>query len=120
MPYINKKPRKERTKHSKRSNKSSRYYNDIRWKRLRNWYIEQNPLCEVCLEQGISTPAEEIHHKREILSGQSDEERFELLLDIDNLQALCKSHHIEEHNRRRAAAKKDNQDKQSLYHVVGK
>ena len=118
MPYINKKPKKERVKHSKRSNNSQIFYNDIRWKRLRNWYIKQTPLCEECLKNGISTPAEHIHHKIPFMSGKDTEDKWRLLLDPLNLEALCIDCHHKIHEELRV---KDNkQDKQSLYHVVDK
>lgn len=33
------------------------------WKRIRDSYAAEHPLCEVCLAKGVYTPTEEIHHK---------------------------------------------------------
>jgi HNH endonuclease. len=33
-----------------------------RWKRIRNRYISEHPLCEECQKYGRLTPAEEVHH----------------------------------------------------------
>ena len=33
------------------------------WKRIRDRYIQEHPLCELCQQEGRLTPAEEIHHK---------------------------------------------------------
>jgi 5-methylcytosine-specific restriction protein A len=35
---------------------------DRRWKRIRDRYISEHPLCEECQKYGRLTPAEEVHH----------------------------------------------------------
>lgn len=117
MPQI-KKPERKRKKNSKRSNQSTKYYSDHRWKELRAWYYRNFPLCEECLKNGISTPTEEIHHIRKILDGQTEEERYELLLDPNNLMSLCSFHHHQIHNKMRAEEKAE--EKKSLYYQSGK
>ena len=94
MPTIpklsdNKKPRK--------SSQYAKYYNSGAWYRLRNLYIREHPLCEICLEEDKTTPAEEIHHKIPFSTGCNNQERWKLLLDKNNLQALCKEHHKQLH-----------------------
>lgn len=113
-----KQPKKEKGKGSKRSNRSAKYYNDRRWGLLRNWYIRNNPLCEECLLKGISRAAEHVHHKKEFLKGKTEEERYELLLDPDNLESVCKECHQEIHEKRH----KEEQtiEKQSTYRMAGK
>lgn len=78
-------------------NQSAKYYNSRTWKYLRNAYIKQHPLCEMCLQNGIVTPAEHVHHKNEFMRGNTDRERWTLFTDETNLQALCKNCHIEIH-----------------------
>ncbi len=34
------------------------------WKRIRDRYIQEHPLCELCQQDGRLTPAEEVHHKK--------------------------------------------------------
>ena len=34
------------------------------WKRIRDRYIQEHPLCELCQQEGRLTPAEEVHHKK--------------------------------------------------------
>lgn len=115
-----KQPKKEKQKGSKRSNRSLKYYNDRRWKILRNWYIRENPLCEICMMMGISKEAEHVHHRKEFLKGKTEEERYELLLDPDNLQSLCAEHHMEIHNKRRKEEQEEKEDKkESLYRLYG-
>lgn len=97
MPVINRKY--NNTKPIKWSyNQSSQYYNSKGWKRLRALYINNHPLCERCLLNGRSVPATDVHHKRFFLSGKTDEERWQLLLSPNNLEALCETCHHELHN----------------------
>lgn len=118
MPQI-KRPERKKKKNSKRSNDSIIFYSDIRWKRLREWYIREHPICERCFEQGISTPATEIHHVVPFGSAKTTEDKFDLLLDTNNLMSLCSKCHHEIHNEMRAKKKKEN-EKQSLYYISGK
>lgn len=100
MPYINKKPiGKDNKPHVKRSSNSSRYYNDKRWKILRHSYMNSHPLCADCAAEGRSVPAEEVHHKVPFLTGITDEDRWNLLLDENNLVALCKECHLKRHGK---------------------
>ena len=52
------------------------------WKRIRDRYVSQHPLCEQCLEHGILRPVEEVHHKIPLAEGGTHEE--------SNLISLCK------------------------------
>ena len=81
------------------NNKSHLYYNTKQWKNLRNYYIRRNPLCEICLSKGIVKPAEEVHHIRPFMMGTTDEERYKLLTDEDNLMSLCRECHDEVHRK---------------------
>lgn len=80
------------------SNQSAKYYNSKSWKSLRSSYINTHPLCERCLLNDRSVPATDVHHKRFFLSGKTDEERWQLLLSPNNLEALCENCHYEIHN----------------------
>lgn len=55
------------------------------WKRIRDSYAAEHPLCEVCLAKGVYTPTEEIHHKLPLSQGGTH--------DRSNLMALCKECH---------------------------
>lgn len=85
-------------------NQSAPFYNSLVWKKLRNAYISQHPLCERCMLNGISRPAEQVHHIKEFMSGQNDDERWQLLSDSNNLMSLCKECHREIHNKRPRAS----------------
>lgn len=97
MPTINLKRNSiKRIKWNK--NQSAEYYNSVGWKTLRNAYIAQHPLCERCLLKGISRQAEQVHHVQEFLTGKTEEERWSLLLNPNNLMSLCKDCHYEIHH----------------------
>jgi 5-methylcytosine-specific restriction protein A len=78
-------------------NPSMKYYNNKGWRILRNSYIRNHPLCEMCLKEGKTTPAEHVHHKINFMSGNTEGERLHLLLSQDNLQSLCSLHHHQLH-----------------------
>lgn len=70
-------------------------YQNRNWRKLRNDYIRLHPLCEDCLAKGKVKPAEDIHHKESPFKG--GEINWGLLMDTDNLVALCKDCHGERH-----------------------
>lgn len=76
---------------------SSYYYNSKYWRNLRNEYYREHPICEECLAKGIYTPTDDIHHKIPFLKGTTEQQRWQLLLDKNNLMSLCKEHHINKH-----------------------
>lgn len=55
------------------------------WKRIRDSYISQHPLCEECEKKGKLTKAEEVHHILPLSRGGTH--------DRSNLMALCKPCH---------------------------
>lgn len=98
MPTINKKQiAKKETPYVHYNNQSMQYYNTRQWKNLRSYYIKRNPVCEKCLEQDIITPATEVHHIKPFMSGTTEEERYTLLTDEDNLIAVCHNCHMRLH-----------------------
>lgn len=76
----------------------NKYYHSMSWRNLRVAYIRDHPLCERCLERGIAKPAEEIHHIRPFMNATTDIDRWNLLLNQNNLIALCQDCHHEIHN----------------------
>ena len=78
---------KRRREDQDRPSAAKRGY-DRRWRRFREWFLRQKPLCEECKEQGRTTAAKEVHHIKPI-KGPNDRNR----LDPDNCKALCKSCH---------------------------
>lgn len=72
-------------------------YQSSEWRKLREVYLKRNPLCEECLLKGKITPAVDVHHKKSPF--KNNEVNKSLLLDYNNLQALCKECHGDIHNR---------------------
>lgn len=98
MPTINK-PQKKRVykKNPKNQVIATIYANSI-WRNLRNSYLMDHPLCECCLHNGITKPAEEVHHVIYISSGKDENEMKDIAFNKDNLIALCGDCHHKAHN----------------------
>jgi len=56
-------------------------------------------LCEDCLEQGLISPADEVHHMVRLTPDNIKDPS--VTLAWSNLRALCGRHHKERHRRRR-------------------
>lgn len=73
------------------------FYNSVRWKRCREDYkAYRNYLCERCLLEGKLTPGEIVHHKIHLTPGNIDDDS--IALNFENLELLCRDHHMKEHN----------------------
>ena len=94
MPYINK-IKKDRTSSEKKESDMrelrKRAYQNTAWRKLRDTYMHEHPICEECLKKGKVTPAEDIHHIQSPF--KYGEINWSLLVDKDNLMALCKECH---------------------------
>ena len=102
MAYISKRKISTRSdKHIKRpknSNPWSHYYQNRAYKKLREWQITNHPICHDCAIEGRSVPAEHVHHIIPFSRGETEEEKFRLLLDPSNLVSLCAECHQKRHN----------------------
>lgn len=99
-------PEKQKRKKSKTKEKDLRdaYH---AYRPLRNVYLSKNPLCELCMDEKVVNEdgttrmlvraAQEVHHKKPILTGKNREEMLKIATDMNNLQALCKWHHLYQH-----------------------
>lgn len=81
-----------------RTNPQNKKYADFyacgEWKRMRQYKLSINPLCEVCMRDNKKTIATIVHHVHEIRTNLGWEKR----LDINNLESICQScHNKEEH-----------------------
>ena len=63
------------------------FYDTARWRRLRRWQLNKEPLCRICEEQSIIEEATVVDH---IEPHKGDYEKF---FNSDNLQSLCTSCH---------------------------
>lgn len=101
MPTLNLQKKTKKETNQRNENTASREmrrkaYNNTEWRKLRDTYIKEHPLCEDCLNEGKVVPAEDIHHIRSPF--QNGECNKALLLDYNNLMALCKQCHNKRHN----------------------
>ncbi len=79
------------------SNDYQKLINCDRWRRLRNWYISQHPLCERCLKDGIYTSAQCVHHIQPVEDSRNKTEMAALAYNPNNLMALCTPCHVAIH-----------------------
>lgn len=100
MPTINRLQKKPKT--SSGSSKTdmqklrSAAYNNTAWRKMRDTYMHEHPLCEECLKKGKITAAEDVHHKTSPF--KTGEVNYRLLLDYNNLESVCKKCHQLIHN----------------------
>lgn len=74
--------------HYQRDPESKKRYGRA-WKRIRDRHVQEHPLCEECLKQGIYKPAEEVHHIVPLNDGGTHTR--------SNLVSLCRSCHMKAH-----------------------
>lgn len=99
MPTVNKLERKKKKimprKETDMRKMRQKAYQNKNWRKLRDTYLREHPICEECLAKGKVTPAEDVHHKRSPFRG--GEVNYNLLLDYHNLESVCKDCHGEIH-----------------------
>ena len=92
--YYNKKKEEYYREYSKKKNEQwYKYYQYPGWKKLRDYYYTIYPCCQCCERQGITTPADAIHHIMPFSTGITEEAKWKLLLNPQNLCSLCNHHH---------------------------
>ena len=107
MPFVKKPAKKQQQKPRKWSNRQLRnkVYHSRSWQELRNWYIQQHPLCEKCTQEGRTTPAECVHHidsfTKYFRNNQITEKALEVAYDPNNLMSLCVDCHLEIHGQKK-------------------
>ena len=70
------------------------FYHTKAWKQLRKRKVAMTPYCERCRKNGVLRPVEIVHHIIEI------EEDWDLRLDINNLESVCRRCHNEIHSKK--------------------
>jgi 5-methylcytosine-specific restriction protein A len=82
--------------HFQREPETSKRYGAA-WRRIRDRYIKEHPLCELCKKEGRLVPAEIVYHVLPLSEGGTNDTR--------NLMSLCESHHssihLSERNKKR-------------------
>ena len=72
--------------------------NTRKWQKLRLQALSKtNYLCAVCLKNDITTPATEVHHIAPVETGANLLHMKQLCYDPNNLIAVCKECHKNEH-----------------------
>ena len=89
-----------------------RLLNSKRWKQLRQWKLQQNPLCELCEAKGFVQSAIDVHHKTPVESAHTPQEMEQLCFNPSNLQALCISCHSKVHREARSHTKASHQQRE--------
>lgn len=62
-------------------------YQSVRWRKMRAIHLAAHPLCEDCIKENITTPANTVDHIIPVRSGKVD------FFDMSNWQSLCEEHH---------------------------
>jgi 5-methylcytosine-specific restriction endonuclease McrA len=76
----------ERVDYSRRTTTNTSFYNSWPWRKLRKRFIETNPNCKKCEDEGVVNEGKYIDHIQRIEDGGDK-------TDENNLQTLCKYHH---------------------------
>lgn len=93
MPYLNK-PKKKRQRDSRGDRRQARVriYCTEKWKRIRIGCLLEHPLCELCEARGITTLAEDVHHRSSFQLYDGAMKLYKAY-DSNNLMSLCKACH---------------------------
>lgn len=76
------------------------FYKSKAWQACRASYLKQaRGLCEQCLKRGLYTPADTVHHITHITPQNINDPS--VTLNTDNLMALCRDCHAEQHRTKR-------------------
>lgn len=100
MPFIYK-PAKRKNAYQRIASEKTmlrrRLYNKAAWRKLREAYIMEHPLCEIC---GSGYDLQVHHLSSPFEDGLDEMERLYRLLDPSNLQTLCPFCHGKLHGRK--------------------
>lgn len=98
MPTIYKPKKPERKRIDWYNAERRKIYQSQRWRMLRLAKLSDNPLCEMCMKNGIVKPAIDVHHITSFMSTDDEVRRKALAYDYENLMSLCKECHQFVHN----------------------
>lgn len=70
----------------------TQFYRQKPWLNLRKWYFNENPICQLCSNVGLTTPGDVVDH----IIPRSLTKDFEL--EPANLQTLCHRCHSQKTN----------------------
>ena len=98
-----------------RDKEYQRLLNSAKWRELRAWKLQQNPLCELCQAEGFIRSAVDIHHIVPVESAKPREEMARMCFDPSNLQALCIPCHIRVHKEMGKGTKVNHKERTTQY-----
>ena len=78
-----------------------KFYNSNGWKKLRQQKLSEQPLCELCLQNGMTKPATQVHHAIKFFDQYDENMKWLLLLDKDNIVSVCDKCHNAIHKPKR-------------------
>lgn len=99
MPTIYKPKKAKKKENNIYDEERRKIYKSTRWRKLRELKIAQQPLCEMCLKEGKTTIAEDVHHIESFMLTDDHMRRMALAYDYENLMSICKMHHQMIHNK---------------------
>ena len=74
------------------------FYLSPAWRHCRDAYVAKaGGLCERCLAKGLYVPGEIVHHKVHLTPDNITD--YEISLNDENLELLCRACHADEHQR---------------------
>lgn len=77
-----------------------KFYSSSTWTKRSKAYREKHPFCERCLAKGYLEPSACVHHRIHI--DKENYKDYKILLNEENLEALCTNCHAKEHARHKA------------------
>lgn len=89
-----------------------RLLNSKRWKELRQWKLQQNPLCELCRAKGLVRSAIDVHHIDPCENSRTLAEMEDKCFRVSNLQSLCISCHAKIHREAKSHTKVSHQQRE--------
>ena len=105
-----KKPTAWRCKSIQQQKDKQEIYNSKEWAELRIAKYRANPVCELCLKEGVSHATDAIHHIHPIEESSTKEEMRKWAFMWSNLLSVCRYHHAKIHQEA-GANKKENVEK---------
>jgi len=87
------------------SKEYQRLMGSSRWRKLRNEWLTEHPLCQMHKEQGKIVAAQCVHHITPIESANNDRLMESLAFSTTNLMSLCFECHAQIHKAQRSHSK---------------
>lgn len=81
----------EKAKKEERLKREEIYFSS-EWRKIRQAYLREHPVCEFCNRLGIVKPAMAVHHK-DGFNNYTGEDFYNKAYDYNNLVSLCNEHH---------------------------